>query len=160
MCVGLHIQSHAGDCSVVFHGVTQQVCELRNVQWWEKDMAGRKHVLTAVLGGFTSCGKGLPWGFGGKYCLTLQGDNLGHVDAEVIERMCGLYRNFWGHFGQSQLGNWTGGGGDTACTDVVGIGRFTGIRNWLLKWISWTQCSMLWFWISIVCYHEIYCHVL
>ena len=51
-------------------------------------------------------------------------------------------------------------GGDTACTDVVGIGRFSGIRNWLLKEISCMEYAMIWFWISFGSYHEIYRHIL
>ena len=91
-----------GTAVLCFMVCTQQVCEPRDLQWWENDMASRKDVLMAV---FTSCDKCVLWGFGGTYCRSLQGDNQGHVEAGVIEGMCGLCRNLWGYFGQSQLGN-------------------------------------------------------
>jgi hypothetical protein len=95
-----------GTAVLCFMVCTQQVCELRDLQWWENDMASRKDVLMAV---FTSCDKCVLWGFGGTDCRSFQGDSQGHVEAGVIEGMCGLCRNVWGYFGQSQLGNWGGG---------------------------------------------------
>jgi hypothetical protein len=84
--VGLPTESHRGlQCCVSWRAHSAVMG--KRYGWQETRFDG-------CLGVLTSCGKGLLRGFGGTYCLTLQGDCLGHVDAEVIERMCGIYRNF------------------------------------------------------------------
>jgi len=47
---GCLLRATQGSAVLCFMACTQQVCELRNVQRWENDMASRKHVLTAVWG--------------------------------------------------------------------------------------------------------------